>query len=216
VKIDVNDLYRSLPAMLSFFPTFLPFLLFAFVASITPGPTNILVLSHSARYGFAAAVPIIFGACASAATLVLLVGTGAGTSLSALPIVLSAMQWLGVAWLSYLAWQIFSAPAVALETQGNDRRLSCMGAAGLQLINPKTWMMALAVVSVFAGAGEQRLLHVMYLSLAFFLISLPCLGAWALLGTGSQRWLRSPRAMQHFNRCMGLLLLGSAWLSALA
>lgn len=29
----------------------LPFLLFAFVASITPGPTNILVLSNSARYG---------------------------------------------------------------------------------------------------------------------------------------------------------------------
>ncbi|NWB64014.1 LysE family translocator, partial [Pseudomonas sp. F1002] len=34
------------------FPTLLPFLLFAFVASITPGPTNILVLSNSARYGF--------------------------------------------------------------------------------------------------------------------------------------------------------------------
>lgn len=29
----------------------LPFLLFAFVASITPGPTNILVLSHSSRQG---------------------------------------------------------------------------------------------------------------------------------------------------------------------
>ena len=70
--------------MLSSFPTFLPFILFAFVASITPGPTNILVLSNSARYGLAAAVPIIFGACASAATIVLLVGTGAGSSLNAL------------------------------------------------------------------------------------------------------------------------------------
>ena len=35
--------------MLPPFPTFLPFMLFAFVASITPGPTNILVLSNSAR-----------------------------------------------------------------------------------------------------------------------------------------------------------------------
>jgi threonine/homoserine/homoserine lactone efflux protein len=42
----------------------LPFMLFAFVASITPGPTNILVLSNSARYGFKAALPIILGACA--------------------------------------------------------------------------------------------------------------------------------------------------------
>lgn len=199
--------------MLSTFPTLLPFLLFAFVASITPGPTNILVLSNSARYGLAAAVPIIFGACASAATIVLLVGSGAGSSLTALPSVQTAMQWIGVAWLSYLSWQIFSAPAEAVTARDTDARLGWVGAAGLQLINPKTWMMALAVVSVFAGGGEQRLVHVMYLSLAFFLISLPCLGVWALLGAGSAQWLRSPRAMQRFNRGMALLLLGSAWLS---
>ena len=199
--------------MLSTFPTLLPFLLFAFVASITPGPTNILVLSNSARYGLVAAVPIIFGACASAATIVLLVGSGAGASLTAWPFVQTAMQWIGVAWLSYLAWQIFNAPAEAVTNQDADARLGLLGAAGLQLINPKTWMMALAVVSVFAGAGEQRLAHVMVLSLAFFLISLPCLGVWALLGAGSTRWLRSPRSMQRFNRSMALLLLGSAWLS---
>jgi len=202
--------------MFAAFPTFLPFLLFAFVASITPGPTNILVLSNSARYGLAAAVPIIFGACASAATIVLLVGTGAGSSLTAWPAVQTAMQWMGVAWLSYLSWQIFSAPAEALDAQDPNGRLGLVGAAGLQLINPKTWMMALAVVSVFAVGGEQRLSHVLYLSLAFFLISLPCLAVWALLGAGSVRWLRSPRAVQRFNRCMALLLLGSAWLSMLA
>jgi threonine/homoserine/homoserine lactone efflux protein len=216
VKIEFNDLHRSLPDMLPSFPTLLPFLLFAFVASITPGPTNILVLSNSARYGLAAAVPIIFGACAGAATMVLLVGTSAGSSLAAWPALQTVMQWAGVTWLSYLAWQIFRAPTVAISAQKTERRLGMFGAASLQLINPKTWMMALAVVSVFAGAGEQRLVHVLYLSLVFFLISLPCLGVWALLGAGSTRWLRSPRAMQRFNRCMALLLLGSTWLSVLA
>lgn len=202
--------------MLSSFPTLLPFVLFAFVASITPGPTNILVLSNSARFGLAAAAPIILGAGASAATLVLLVGAGAGSSLTHWPLLQTAMQWAGVAWLSHLAWQIFRAPAMSITTQRTDHRLGLLGAASLQLINPKTWMMALAVVSVFAGAGEDRLVQVAYLSLAFFLISLPCLGAWALLGDGTGRWLRSPRAMQRFNRCMGLLLLASAWMSVLA
>jgi threonine/homoserine/homoserine lactone efflux protein len=213
VKIDLNDLHWSFPAMLSSFPTLLPFLLFAFVASITPGPTNILVLSNSARFGLAAAVPIIFGACASAAILVLLVGTGAGTTLTTWPGVQTFMQWAGVAWLSYLAWQIFRAPAEVVTTASTEAPLGLLGAAGLQWINPKTWMMALAVVSVFAGVGEDRFVHVLYLSLVFFLISLPCLSAWALLGAGSSRWLRSPRAMQRFNRCMALLLLGSAWMS---
>lgn len=110
------------------FPTLLPFLLFAFVASITPGPTNILVLSNSARYGFKAALPIVLGACAGAAGIVLLVGCGVGQSLAHWPRVQAAMQWLGVAWLSYLSWQIFSAPAESIDpaavqkTPGPGRR----------------------------------------------------------------------------------------------
>ncbi|WP_421546759.1 LysE family translocator [Pseudomonas sp. QD4] len=204
---------------MSSFPTLLPFLLFAFVASITPGPTNILVLSNSARYGFKAALPIILGAGIAAATIVLLVGSGFGQSLTRLPAVQHAMQGIGILWLSYLAWQIYRAPATALAPttdSGNPRRLGLLGGASLQLVNPKTWMMALAVVSVFAGEGAERQSHVLYLSLAFFLISLPCLGAWAMLGAGSSKVLRSPIAMQRFNRGMALLLLASAWLSLLA
>ncbi|CRM69305.1 Cysteine/O-acetylserine efflux protein [Pseudomonas sp. 37 R 15] len=191
----------------------LAFILFAFVASITPGPTNILVLSNSARYGLKAAVPIIFGACAGAAGLVLLVGSGFGQSLVQAPGVQTTMQWIGVAWLTCLAWQIFSAPARAIEVHGVEKPLGLIGAAALQLINPKTWMMALAVVSVFAGNGDERQSQVIALSLVFFLISLPCLGLWALLGIGSSRVFRSARAMQCFNRGMALLLLVATWLS---
>jgi len=198
------------------FPTLLPFLLFAFVASITPGPTNILVLSNSARYGFRAALPIVLGACMGAAGIVLLVGSGVGQSLAQMPRVQATMQWAGVAWLSYLSWQIFSAPAANICPDTTQKRLGLAGAASLQLVNPKTWMMALAVVSVFAGNGDERQSHVLYLSLAFFVISLPCLGAWALLGVGSSRVFRSARAMHRFNQGMALLLLGSTWLSILA
>ncbi|SEU12829.1 Threonine/homoserine/homoserine lactone efflux protein [Pseudomonas sp. NFR09] len=193
----------------------LPFMLFAFVASITPGPTNILVLSNSAQYGLRAALPIIFGACAGAAGLVLLVGTGMGQSLVHLPKVQTAMQLTGVAWLSYLAWQIFRAPAQAIEVNTREKPLGLIGAASLQLINPKTWMMALAVVSIFAGQGAERQSQVVQLSLVFFLISIPCLGTWALLGAGASRVFRSATAMQRFNQCMALLLLAATWLGVL-
>ena len=192
----------------------LPFLLFAFVASITPGPTNILVLSNSHRYGVNAALPIIFGASASAAALVLVVGSGFGQSISGLPWVQHTLQGCGIAWLSYLSWQIYNAPVSAPhETATPQRRLGMWGAASLQLINPKTWMMAVAVVSVFATQGADQQTHIEILALVFFVVSMPCLGMWALLGAGSARVLQTPRAMQRFNRCMALLLLASAWLS---
>jgi threonine/homoserine/homoserine lactone efflux protein len=201
--------------MLSTFPTLLPFMLFAFVASITPGPTNILVLSNSARYGFKATLPIIFGACASAAVIVLLVGYGLGESLKQIPLLQYAMQWLGVTWLSYLAWQIYHSATDTFDSDvfGNQRRPGLLTAAGLQWINPKTWMMAMAVVSVFTDNGADRFDHIVYLSFAFFVIALPCMTAWAVLGSSVNQWLRSTRALRNFNRSMGLLLAGSTWLS---
>ncbi|AKK00082.1 MULTISPECIES: LysE family translocator [Pseudomonas] len=195
----------------------LPFALFAFVASITPGPTNILVLSHSTRFGLATTLPIILGACAAAALLVLLVGTGLGDVLARHATLQTLLSWAGIAWLSWMAWQIFRTPAEAIDPAKpvEGPRLGLAGAAALQLVNPKTWMMALAVVSVFAGTDADRTVRVLWLSLAFFAISIPCLTVWACLGLGAAKFCRSAVAMGRFNRAMAVLLLLSAWLTLL-
>lgn len=187
----------------------LPFMLFAFVASITPGPTNILVLSNSARFGWWATVPSILGACAGAALMVWVVGTGVGRSVLAIPGASVVMAWVGALWLSWLAWKIFSSPAQAIE-QRDTARLGIIGAAALQVVNPKTWVMALAVVSVFSqGKG------VTILALVFFVVALPCMACWALLGMGSARWLTSPKRVQWMNRGLAVLLLLAAWVGVL-
>ena len=194
----------------------LPFLLFAFVASITPGPTNILVLSNSARYGLRAALPIVLGACAGAAGLVLIVGTGLGQFVAKIPFAQQAMAWAGVLWLSWLAWGLFRAPAFDPAQPSTTTRLGGLGAAGLQVINPKTWVMALAVMGVFSLGATHPASRVALLALVFFVVSVPCMLCWALLGAGSARLLRSPRALRRFNQGMALLLLIAAWSSLLA
>ena len=201
--------------MLSTFPTLLPFLLFAFVASITPGPTNILVLSNSARFGFKAAVPIILGGCAGAATIVFVVGSGGNRVFEVFPLAQTILQWSGVIWLSYLSWQLFSTRAAEPVAFARQPKLGAMGAVTLQVVNPKTWMMALAVVSVFAGHGIDRQAHVLVLSVAFFLIALPSLAAWALLGAATSRFCGSAQTMARINKAMALLLLGSTWATVL-
>ena len=193
----------------------LPFLLFSFVASITPGPTNILVMSHSSRRGLTATVPIIFGACVSAALVVLVVGLGVGETLLRYPRVQQAMAWAGVLWLSWLAWQIFRSSPPSLESStSNDDGFNVFGAAGLQLINPKVWMMAVAVVSVFGGNGDDSA-RMLLLSAVFLMVCLPCMTAWALLGVGSARFFGSPRALRRMNAGLAFLLLLSAWLTVL-
>ncbi len=194
----------------------LPFLIFAFVTSITPGPTNILVLGHGARFGLRATLPLVLGASLAAALIVLLAGLGLGEALQRYPRVQQAMSLLGALWLSWLAWQLLRSAAQSFEAaSATHRELGPLGAALLQLVNPKVWMMAVAVVSVFAAGSADKAVRVAQLSLVFLLMTLPCMSVWALLGAGSARLLQSPQRVRRFNQLLAILLLASTWLALL-
>ena len=194
----------------------LPFLIFAFVASITPGPTNILVLGHGAHFGLRATLPLVLGASLAAALIVLLVGLGLGEALQRYPRVQQAMSLLGALWLSWLAWKLLRSAAQSFEAaSATHRELGPLGAALLQLVNPKVWMMAVAVVSVFAAGSADKAVRVVQLSFVFLLMALPCMSVWALLGAGSARLLQSPQRVRRFNQLLAILLLASTWLALL-
>lgn len=187
----------------------LPFVTFAFVASITPGPSNLLVLGNSARYGFLAALPIVWGSCAGSAALVLVVGFGVGGWLAAHPGVQVAMGWAGALWMSRLAWQI------AFQARGTDKAVadkptSGLTAAALQIVNPKAWGMALAVVSIFAGADADIRRYAL-LSGVFLLVSLPCMSVWAALGARAGSSVQSGTYAKAFNLVLGVALFAFAW-----
>lgn len=195
---------------MNMFYTWLPFMLFAFVASITPGPTNILILSSSQRFGVRATLPAVVSACVAASLIVLISGAGAGEALSHYPLVRAGMSWAGVLWLSWMSWQLFRAPATALEGEA-QRPFSVRAAAMLQLINPKTWMMALAVVSLFAPHGAHPLREIAVMALLFLIISQLCLTVWAFGGRAVNQIFRTPTSLVWFQRAMALCLLLSAW-----
>lgn len=189
----------------------LPFILFAMVSSISPGPTNLLILAHGARFGLCASLAPVVAACGAAAAIVLMVGLGLGELLLRHPLAQQLMSWAGVLWLSWLAWKMLrsaTAPLQAATVQG----LSALSAAALQVVNPKVWLMAVAVVGVFAAPS----LPVWQLALVFLLIALPSMAAWALLGVGSARWLQAPRRLRVFNQVLAGMLLISAWAAVLA
>ncbi|MFF7063056.1 LysE family transporter [Pseudomonas sp. NPDC008258] len=189
----------------------LPFILFALVSSISPGPTNLLVLAHGARVGLRASLAPIVAACGAAAGIVLVVGLGLGELLLRHPMAQQLMSWAGVLWLSWLAWKMLRSAAAPLQA-ATAQGFSAFSAASLQVVNPKVWLMAVAVVGVFAAPT----LPVWQLALVFLLIALPSMTAWAMLGVGSARWLQTPRRLQVFNQVLAGVLLVSAWAAVLA
>ncbi|MNV80022.1 LysE type translocator [compost metagenome] len=126
------------------------------------------------------------------------------------PLAQQLMSWTGVLWLTWLAWKMLRSAGEPLAASA-DKGFSAVNAASLQVVNPKVWLMAVAVIGVFAAPS----LPVWQLALVFLLVALPCMAAWALLGVGSARWLRSPQRLGWFNRGLAGLLLVSAWAAML-
>jgi threonine/homoserine/homoserine lactone efflux protein len=193
----------------------LPFILFASAASITPGPTNLLILGSAARFGLSIALSIAVGASLGASLMLLVVGLGLGELLARAPLLQTTMAWAGAAWISWMACKLLRADSASADERAIDRRQGFVQGAGLQLINPKTWLMTVSVTAIFLG-GQASFTAVASYAALFLLVSTPCLLAWGLLGIGSARLLRQPARLRLFNRCMALLLLASVWLPLLS
>ena len=208
-KISIfNDCYTSDIIL----ETILAFCAFAFVASITPGPTNFLILSTSSQFGIRKSFPLICGASLGAALLVFITGLGVGDRINDYPIAKLVLSCMGGIWLSFVAWKIFSAiPHIETDIHHKKQKSGFFSGFFLQLVNPKTWLMAIAVITVYTSHAQHYNEVLLILSSLFMLISLPCLFTWACFGQMTKKILSSTSQVIIFNRVLGIILLLSVW-----
>jgi threonine/homoserine/homoserine lactone efflux protein len=186
----------------------LAFLLFSIATAGTPGPNNIMVSAAAANHGFRATIPHILGNAVGLSVMLLVFGSGLAGPFAADPRLHAVLRWAGAAWMLWLAVKI--ALAESALTGGTGRPpLSFLGAALFQWINPKAWLIALATAATYTTAGEGLYRQVALLALVSFLVTIPCVAAWAALGAGAGRFLMTPRRLRAFNIVMALLLVAS-------
>ena len=185
----------------------LPVLSFALSASATPGPNNIMMLSAAAAHGLRRTLPQLAGVAIGFGLMVTLVACGLGVPLAQSRTLQRVLQVVGAIWMAWLAWKIATAPVAG------DLRpappLSFLGACAFQWINPKGWIMAVAATATFLPPGSNALVFGPLLGLVFTLVSVPCVGGWALIGFSGARLLRHPGRLRAFNVTMALLLLAT-------
>jgi len=183
--------------------------LFALVSSITPGPSNFMLLASGANFGFRRTVPQILGIMAGLGALLLAVGLGLGALLTAVPALGIVLKGLGAAWLLTLAWRIATARGLGAGAEV-AKPISFAEAAAFQLINPKAWIAALSAMAVYAQV-EAPILSAVLIALIVAVTVLPSLAAWAAFGVALRTVLSDARRLRLFNLAMGLLLAASLW-----
>ena len=184
---------------------------FTLVASMTPGPNNLMLLASGANFGFKRSVPHIIGVIAGFAIMVALVGIGLLQLFNAFPLSYLVLKFASIGYLLFLAWKIATA---APPNDGDDaptsRPLTFHQAALFQWVNPKGWAFALAALSAYTPPA--RPLHSVFVVVVVFtLVNTLSTCTWTVAGVQARRLLSDPLKLRIFNISVALLLLGSLY-----
>lgn len=202
---------------------FTALLLLSTAASFTPGPNTTLSTALAANLGlrramrFVVAVPVGWG------LLFTLCAGGLGALVVALPLLRSAIQWLGIAYLLWLAVKLARASSLG-EADASRLDVTFWQGVALQFLNIKAWMLGLTVTAGWlAGHADM---------VARFAITLPLMLAfgffsnllYAAMGSLLRNWLSGPvvagvataQRLRWFNRGMAaVLVVTAAWMGTL-
>ena len=186
----------------------LPILLFAFTASITPGPNNIMIMASGLNFGTVRSLPHLFGICLGFPVMVILIGMGLGAIFEQLPILHEIIKAVGVIYLLYLAWRIANAEK-SDQRKPPGKPLTFIQSALFQWVNPKGWIMATSAIAAYTTVGADVLIQVFLIAFIFLLVTFPSAGSWLVFGIGLKRFLDQSEYRRIFNICMALLLVAS-------
>ncbi len=190
---------------------------FATAMSFTPGPNTTMSTALGANLGLRRALPFIVAVPTGWTLMMLLCGLGLAALVLAVPWLRLAVKFGGIAYLVWLAWKL---AAVRRLSEADPARLQVgfWQGVGLQFLNIKAWMLALALAAGWvtsAGAlpapnPGERLAIVCAVMVVFALSSNL---AYALVGSLLRGWLAQGQRLVIFNRGMAAVLLATAiWL----
>jgi threonine/homoserine/homoserine lactone efflux protein len=188
-------------------------LVFASVASFTPGPNNTIAAVTGANHGLRAVVPHMLGVPFGFCSMLVAGSAGIAAVVLTLPLLADALKWAGVAYLLWLALQLARSTGPGERVAGPFALpLSFRESALFQYLNPKAWTFALAATSAYV-TGDRPALRATILIAICAVLAFVSIAFWGWLGASLRRWLEQGRRLRIFNVVMALgLAITALWL----
>lgn len=183
------------------------------VAAASPGPTITALVARVLVRGTSGALAFMLGL--SVGELVWLTSAVLGLAFIAKTFGLAflVLKYAGAAYLAYLAWRMWTAPAQAKDAPApkaeHPVRLF-FAAVSLTLGNPKIMVFYLALLPNLIDLQAVTALGYAELVAITFVILTAVDGAYVLLAARARKLLSSARAIRLVNRGSGALLAGAA------
>lgn len=184
-----------------------------FVAAGSPGPSVAALVARVISKGFRDVFPFLLALWIGEAIWLSFAVFGLAMVAQTFHVVFAIVKWLGVGYLVYLAWKMWTAPVEAREgempREDSPVKLFAAGMA-VSLGNPKVMMFYLALLPTIIDLDAITLTGWAELTLTMAVV-LVCVDlTWALAASQARRLLKSPRAMRIANRLSAGTMAGAA------
>jgi len=188
--------------------TWLIYLLAAAGLSLSPGPNGLLALTHGVLHGQRKTLFTIFGGTLGFVAVIALSMFGIGALLQTSLVWLTALKWLGGAYLVWLGIQVWRSPPVGMQLTEGDRAGPARSGGSLfrqgalsAVTNPKGILFFAAFLPQFIDPHRSLLLQFAIMAGTFALVEAVTELFIAGMAARISPWLR--RVGKRFNQVCG-------------
>jgi threonine/homoserine/homoserine lactone efflux protein len=191
----------------------LVFALALVIAAGTPGPSIAALVARVLTNGFRDVLPFLAAMWLGEALWLTCAVAGLAVIARSFGMVFIVLKFVGVAYLLFLAWKMWRAPA---DVQGSDLPSGQspwrMFVAGLlvTLSNPKIMMFYLALLPTIIDLSRIGTVAWFELTLTMPIVLMAVDFGWALLATRARKLLSTRRAVRITNRASATVMAGVA------
>ena len=189
------------------FILFLQIIIFMF---ITPGTPRIVIISYSMNYGVQKCVWTALGDVTAniiQATLVIFV---IGSFLSDNPTILNTLKWLGIAYLTYLAYDIYKSRPKDINTKDiSDKSFFSFYKDGFLVAgtSPKAWMFFPFIFPQFIDFNSNYVVQFIILIITYVVLDFLSLVGYAILANKLIVWIKAnPKIINTISACVIILI----------
>ena len=189
------------------FILFLQIIIFMF---ITPGTPRIVIISYSMNYGVKKCVWTALGDVTAniiQATLVIFV---IGSFLSDNPTILNTLKWFGIAYLIYLAYDIYKSRPKDINTKDiSDKSFFSFYKDGFLVAgtSPKAWMFFPFIFPQFIDFNSNYIIQFIILITTYVVLDFLSLVGYAVLANKLIVWIKAnPKIINTISACVIILI----------
>jgi threonine/homoserine/homoserine lactone efflux protein len=184
-----------------------------FAALVLPGPGVTALVARVLARGAHGSAAFIAGFVVGSLLWFTIAATGLAVLAASFATVFVAIRYAGAAYLLYLAWKLWTAPAKALDAPAaspEDRGRLFLTGVAINLGNPKVIVFFLALLPTAVDLGTLTPLGFAELALIITAVASGVLAAYALVALRARRLLTSGRAVRLMSRGSGAIIAGVA------